>query len=318
MDRLELPPEAITLLLELLDDENAHSEAAILLGGMGPRAKVIVPSLIKKLEGNDTKVWGSVLNILADFGPDAQAAVPAILRCLEAKPDDGFRGSVFRTLGRIGPGAREAVPVLLKTVKDPKASERTGAFYALGDMGTGTKEVVAVLSEVLTGRQAAQSDQYFTRYLAARTLGRFGPAAKAAVPLLKEALVDEDSMVRVGATSALAAITGDSESYLPLLLLAWRDTYDFREPYPVLPHLLDELSNLGPKAAPAVPRLLELLHDEESERGLQEDCISAIRVLERIGPAAKGALPRLRELAVQRRTESAPIAAEAIRRLEGK
>ena len=61
------------------------------------------------------------------------------------------------------------------------------------------------------------------RYWAARSLGQFGPQAKAAVPDLIEALRDEDKMVRMGAGYALAEIGADAADAVPALREAARD-----------------------------------------------------------------------------------------------
>jgi HEAT repeat protein len=52
-----------------------------------------------------------------------------------------------------------------------------------------------------------KQDRY--RAMAASSLGRLGPEAKAAVPALTAALQDEDDMVREHAAEALGQITGN-------------------------------------------------------------------------------------------------------------
>jgi hypothetical protein len=146
---------------------------------------------------------------------------------------------------------------------------------------------------------------------AACALATLGPAAKPAVSALKEALLDDDTIVRVYATTALLAAGGDGETYFPLLMLAWRDVYDPEESYPVLPQLLDGIALLGPQAAKAVPRLQELLDKPPTDRYDREHREGALRALARIGPAAKAVLPRLKELAAAG-DELAGSAVEAI------
>src|SRR5205085_663517 len=127
---------------------------------------------------------------------------------------------------------------------------------------------------------------------------------------------DDDAIVRIYATTALAAAGEHHEVYLRLLMLAWRDVYDPEEPYPALPHVLEGIALLGPAAAAEVPRLLELLDRPPVDRFEKDYRADALRSLAGIGPAAKAAAPRLRALAATDGSLAAP-AAEALRKIEG-
>src|SRR5262249_42578311 len=117
---------------------------------------------------------------------------------------------------------------------------------------------------------------------------------------------------------ALARITGNVSVYLPRLLLAWRDTYDPTEPYPVLSHLLTCLEELGPKADAAVPRMVQYLDEPRDEYSRDNDERTfVVRLLGRWGRAGKAALPILQRLA-SGEGDLAPLAAEAVRRIEGR
>jgi hypothetical protein len=138
------------------------------------------------------------------------------------------------------------------------------------------------------------------------------------LPELKATLDDEDALARLGATYALARVTGNVERYLPQLLLAWRDTYDPEEPYPVLPHLFSCLSGLGPQASAAVPKVLTWLEEPRDQYSQdREERATALRWLGQMGSAAKAAVPRLRRLA-SGDDALAPLAAEALEKIEGR
>jgi 3-methyladenine DNA glycosylase AlkC len=61
------------------------------------------------------------------------------------------------------------------------------------------------------------------RSIAARSLARFGPEAKAAVPALIEALKDEDKATRVSAASSLGQIGPAAKDAVPALIEAVKD-----------------------------------------------------------------------------------------------
>jgi HEAT repeat protein len=307
---LALPREAVKPLLELLTDQDLRGPAGRVLGRMGDARKDALPELIARLENGDS----AARSILFALGPDAAPAVPALIRSVDPKAPDV--SLTYTILGQIGPAARDAVPVLLAAVRDPHNRGRGEALVALARIGAGGEEVVATLRKVLEDTESAGPGGAERRSLAADALGALGPAARPALPALEKALVDEDALVRVSATGALARVADGTDAYLPRLLLAWRDTYDPEEPYPVLPHWLDAVEALGPAGAPAVPQLLQLLDGSPDQDRFADDRTHAVRVLARMGPQARPALPRLRALAG---TEGplASAAGEAVKAIAG-
>jgi HEAT repeat protein len=311
-----LQREAIDCLIRLLDEENLRGKAATVLGRLGPAVKPVLPELVRRFEKADTQAKNNIRNIFSALGPDAAEAVPALVRAI--RPAEAEVWITYRALGEIGPAARPAVPALLKVIRDPEARDRAQAFFALASIRPTDETTIATLCKALTGKQGAGSNGGYDRYLAAYVLGAAGPAAKAAVADLRRALDDKGALARLGAAYALARITGDTDTYLPQLLLAWRDTYDPEEPYPVLPLLLDCLGELGPAAAPAVPQLLALIEAPHYQHRRDDDeRVAAVGVLGKIGPAAKAALPRLRGLA-DGNSPMARAAASALQDIAGR
>jgi HEAT repeat protein len=311
-----LSRKAIDVLVRLLDEENQRSNAAAVLEKLGPRVKPVLPELVRRFETTDGPARHYVRLVFLKLGPDAAEAVPALVRAI--RPADLEVWITYRALGAIGPAARPAVPALLEVIRDLKARDRAQAFVALAEIRAVDETAIATLRKAVTGPESASRKGGHERYLAAYALGALGPAAKAAVPDLRRLLDDEGALARVGAAYALARITGDTDGYLPQLLLAWRDTYDPEESYPVLPHLLSCLGELGPAAAPAVPQLLALIEAPRYQhRRDDEERATAFGVLGKIGPAAKAALPRLREMA-GRDNPMAQAAASALELIEGR
>jgi HEAT repeat protein len=195
---LALPREAVKPLLELLKDQDLRGPAGRVLGRMGDARKDALPELIARCENGDS----AARSILLELGPDAAPAVPALLRSVDPKAADVYQ--TYTKLGRIGPAARDAVPVLLAAVRDPHNPGRGEALVALAGIGAGGEEAVSTLRKVLEDTESAGPGGARPRYLAAYALGGFGPAARSARPALEKALVDEDALVRVCATGALA------------------------------------------------------------------------------------------------------------------
>lgn len=85
-------------------------------------------------------------------------------------------------------------------IKSPDSSKRLHAVYALQDRVKEPKVVVPILADALN------DEDTFIRRDAARALGKFGPAAKEAVPALVARLNDQEPSVRKAAATALKLI----------------------------------------------------------------------------------------------------------------
>jgi HEAT repeat protein len=110
-----------------------------------------------------------------------------------------------QALGQFGPAAKAAIPLLVQALQSPSLEVRGFAVDALGRIGLEPQTVVpAILAEVdLPKDHINYAPLAPFRRLAARALGRFGPDAKAAVPVLAKALQNEDPLYRVPAALAL-------------------------------------------------------------------------------------------------------------------
>jgi HEAT repeat protein len=121
------------------------------------------------------------------------------------------------------------------------------------------------------------------RWHAAELLGQAGPAERgdsATQEALVRALQDDDPHVRAVAASSLSVLGGASPAAIPVL----RDMLTTGERLAAL----RALTRYGPDAEPAMPRLVELLKDKDSEVRWR-----AAMTLGKIGPAARGTVPAL-------------------------
>lgn len=96
------------------------------------------------------------------------------------------------------------------------------------------------------------------RSMAARDLGAFGPAGRAAIPALMQAAQSSDSAVHETAISSLGDIHSQPDVVIPLLIKYLDDD-----------NLNDEaataLGNFGSLARPAVPKIIPLLHADDDD-----------------------------------------------------
>ena len=165
------------------------------------------------------------------------------------------------------------------------------------------------------------------RVQAVRSLGDFGPEARAAVPLLVELL--RDNKLEDAAVAALARIGSADDLIVPILIekfvkqgcqhLTGQGT--FGGPYPTknalvrigglaVPALInvlnganwdmrvcaaDALSEIGPAARAAVPSLIRAIKDSDRQHDAEILRRHAVRALGRIGPEARAAVPALNE-----------------------
>jgi HEAT repeat protein len=252
-----------------------------------------LPILIAALSDDVTR--HDACQALDAMGPRAAPAVPALIGVLETQRRD----VAARALGRIGPAAKPAAPALLKLLKDPGRWVPCSAAWALAWICPEDEEVVAACAPVLANVLADAIDREATpeAQWAEEALGLFGPAARVALPQLKQAL-----------TSRLAAESRYSYE-LPTLCwaLARLDPKDAESARLCMPFLLaslepersigvrmqaiQALDEFGPLAADAVP---DLVSEPWNPRGgsLRD---GAAEALGRIGPAARSAVPVLRE-----------------------
>jgi HEAT repeat protein len=109
---------------------------------------------------------------------------------------------------------------------------------------------------------------------AAERFGEFGPAAKAAIPVLMQAVQSSDSSVHEGAIKSLGNIHCEPEVVIPFLTkyLADDDLND---------EAATALAGFGSLARPAVPKIIPLLHAADDDAQA-----AAAAALQKIDPAA--------------------------------
>ena len=220
-------PPAVEALGELLKHGNRiiRSRAAVVLGAMGPQG---APALKRALESRDVRIRTQVLEDLArltlwGYGPKGrdmwlsvrQRVLPKLVvplgNCLtEDEPLARERAAALLLAAK----SRE-IAVFVPALRDRRAPVRQLAIKTMARMVRESRwwlggvlpapDAVAALAEIVKDKDSA------LRIKAIDMLGWFGPAAKAAVPVLETATKDRDLMTALSAVEALKAIRRKDE-----------------------------------------------------------------------------------------------------------
>jgi HEAT repeat protein len=128
------------LVMALTDQEETVRTAALAaLKQIDPQwtqsegARAVVPRLVAALKNGGASEKTDAAVVLGQIGPGAQAAVPGLVAALAAR-EKAVRTAAVQALGQIGPGAQAAVPALVERLMDQDVVMRMGAAKALGQI----------------------------------------------------------------------------------------------------------------------------------------------------------------------------------------
>jgi HEAT repeat protein len=161
-------------------DQDLSTSATRALAGMGPAAAPVLGELLVSGDGVGSFVAAESLERM---GPAAAGALPQMLKALRREQAAVMAEQIIRAIGALGAAGKPAVADLVAVVKDSKSYPlRTAAIKALGAIGPAAAgpESIGALTAAMRNRD--------TQSQAVNALARFGPAGKAAVPALTEAL----------------------------------------------------------------------------------------------------------------------------------
>ena len=246
--------DAVPALIKALP----HPNAAETLGLLGPVAKDAVPALMAIVENQETTYGKSeaarALGRIGSPPTNAIASMTEALRVQRAKPRGGDAGNIKLemtiTLLQLDPQNVLANECIQECLKDENVHVRIMAADALVRLHPGDKAAIKRLADQFQGAGV-------DRYKVVECLARLGPAAKDHFPMLRDALLVND-------TSAPA------RSSIP-----------------------EALTRLDPKAA--VPVLLRVLKEKRKTDAHMRICLA--NALGIAGPEAKEAIATLRDMA---------------------
>ena len=190
--------------------------AVVALREIGPIGKAGIPGLIERLADPDRQIRVHAAIGLGSFGPDAASALPRLEPFLK---DESHTVRVYsaNAVWKITHKQEPVLTVLENGLKEKGASFRWAAPVFLGEMGAAAEPAIPLLEEASkdTDKQVASLAVQALAEISAQTLpsitnllsdpdpairisacvalGKLGPAAKAAVPLLVSAAKDQAS-----------------------------------------------------------------------------------------------------------------------------
>jgi HEAT repeat protein len=179
-----------------------QARTALVLRRMGPAAAPAVPALSEALAEARPTARREILFALAAIGPAARPAVPSLVRLL-AKPDAETQYAAVYAVGRIGPAAIEAKPLLEKGLSSGDELIRTACVWALARIDPQCPTVAQGLPVLI---ENLRNTSPVLRIEAAASLRCLGPQARSALPDLKQALHDDNELVREMAGEAIRTI----------------------------------------------------------------------------------------------------------------
>jgi HEAT repeat protein len=213
-----------------------------------------------------------------------------------AKPNDDWLTDLYsqnpreteRAIARVNALGLEALPLIRQTLQDPKADRdrRKGALKACAVLGpvaaTAVPDVAAMLNEPeLTAeaaialsfmgvdalpplRHAITADDPLIRREALRSLGKLHSRASLdasdVMPLLLDAMSDENEGVRAVAATYLGILHEDPKASVPLLITALEDA-----DVGVRRAAAGALGSFGGAAQPAIPALKKAMSDPDED-----------------------------------------------------
>jgi uncharacterized protein (TIGR03067 family) len=216
---------AIPKLATALQDSDSYVRlfAAHALGHIGPGAKSAVPALLKQLRDEEGMVRSAVAGALGDIGQESATAVPALVAALrnEKEPCRFFGSLAFygtpdvkrtiaKSLAQLG---KDAVPALTDLLKHPSEEIRWCALYALGEVRTEAKSAAGAIAGLLRNDP---SDRVAS--LAVYSVIEVDPEPERAIPLLVEALKSKSSSVRFAAADLVGKYGPKAWAASPLLV----------------------------------------------------------------------------------------------------
>nr|WP_242043539.1 HEAT repeat domain-containing protein [Leptolyngbya sp. FACHB-671] len=273
--------ESVPTLIALFesDDEAVRSLAAYALKRIGSAA---VPGLIEVLPGIESYInfEGEVAataflrnydpaGMLVEIGP---AAIPGLTAALQTSTP-----SVSATINKIletinSPDLQEFSESAVLVPEDESEEIRSEASARLESIGLNADASISELVNVLQNHPDAEA-----RATAALALGAMNSEAASAVPLLVNALLNDNTLVRGVAAFALGRIKAEPSISVPALTTAIQDEDDITREVAA-----EALRGFGAEAALAVPELLEIFQNENETDSIRLNAFMALIDIEAI------------------------------------
>ncbi|HEX5272749.1 MAG TPA: hypothetical protein VFW33_19765, partial [Gemmataceae bacterium] len=256
---------AVRPLTAMLDSPARGERLAAVdaLGHLGDRAEPAISRLVGLLDEGDEEVISSVLLALQRIGPAARAAVPRVIGLTARFPTEGGLGySAADALLKIGRDDPAAIAALVARLNARHRDLWYNAASRLAEVGPAAAAAVPRLVELY--RQRRSHWQFRMHIL--DCLAGIGAVAAAARPLLEKELGNREIRLRFGAALALASIGPAGVAAVPVLIEAMRDEQASWWWSMHGEQAWRAVGAVGPAAVAALPDLKEAARTEVSER----------------------------------------------------
>ena len=234
----------------LAGDPAQQAGAIEQLEGAGPDAVPVLVALLEDPPRSGPEVRCLAAELLGKTGSGDETAVSSLVAALD-DPDAYLRSVASAALAKSGAPADIAVPALVGLLQ----RERNPVHVrALSEYRDGAQPGLPVLLEILADPQLDSE----TRWNAARTIGKIGPAAASAVPALAAALQAPAATIREHAAEALGDIGPPAAAAVQPLAAVLHDSAPR-----VRRDAVRSLGQIGQPARAVVNEIQELLKDKE-------------------------------------------------------
>jgi HEAT repeat protein len=205
LDVLALYGEAgVPGLIDALKQKPLQGRAAMVLARIGPAAAPALAPLLAALDDPAPAARQEILFALSAIGPAAKPAVPALVKLL-TYAEEGTNYAAAYALGKIGPPAIDAKPALQNGLQARNEIVRVACAWALARIDPECSETPPAVPVLMANLARPEA---MTRLNAAASLRCLGPQAAEALPALKEALNDDNELVREMAAEAIRIVEG--------------------------------------------------------------------------------------------------------------
>lgn len=292
------PSDAATLvpkLRALLRDKSPDTRMAALqaIQNLGPKAKDATPDIALMLADSEQDIRWQAAGALGAIGPSARDALGNLHAGLNAS-DHGLRQQAAFAIARIDPNDRAAVPALIEGL-GPDSVDVGAALQSIAAMGPDAQASLPALAHLLTvGRRPSGASDEITsddavRKEVAKMIGKVGGAN--AVSALSNALTHDNFVeVRAAAVASLEALGDESAPAIPVLVETLHD-----EDRDIRDTAADTLGKLGKLATPALIAALKS-KDLYTREG-------AVAALAKIHPLPDDAVHALADVAAHDKSE---------------
>ena len=277
------------LFVSILEPLRAAEDPDPTVPGTGQKVSYWVTTL---KESKELRLRRAALIAFEIAGPAPRGVLAAINQALKSDPEESIRMESAKLLGRLYAKAKDAKMELTPTIesltealdKDKSNRVREAAAMALGKAGPDARWAVPVLAKAL--KEPNES----LRREVAESLGRLGPEAHQARVELADLLKDKqsDRISRSSAAFALGQLGAfDAATSVPVLSESLNDN---GTPAEVRKAAAEALGVLGPDARAAAVHLGAALKD----KNLDVRRAAAV-ALDRLGKEAKPAFAAMKE-----------------------